>query len=178
MSIRATLERYTIDDYDHWHDDWELIDGIPLALTPSPGIAHQRANRRIVRQLDEALDECPGCEVLFKTDVEFSRDTVTRPDTIVICFEPDGERITRAPELIFEIVSPRTVRRDEQTKRRLYRKQGVGHYVVVYPELRTAKVYRLTEGRYRKLGELRQQRHRFELSRCSIDFDFARLWPD
>jgi Uma2 family endonuclease len=100
------VEHYRIEDYRRWQGDWELIQGIPLAMSPSPGVRHQRVARRLLRQLDEALDDCPRCEAFHGIDVELSDDTVTRPDVIVICFEPDGDRITRAPALIAEVVSP------------------------------------------------------------------------
>ena len=78
--------------------------------------------------------------------------------------------------MIFEVVSKATARRDEVTKLELYRAEGVAHYVIVYPASNKAKVYRLIEGEYRKVGDFSTERHVFELSKCTIDFDFARLW--
>lgn len=178
MSIRPLIEHYSLDDYRRWEGDWELIHGIPLAMAPSPEIRHQRIGMRIARQLDEAFDHCPSCEALFEIDVEFSEDTVVRPDVIVICFEPAGERITRAPELIVEVVSSSSARRDEHIKFQLYRDEGVTWYVLVYPAAAKAKVYRLVDGEYRKVGDFHDEQHDFELSRCSIAFDFGRLWQD
>ena len=76
----------------------------------------------------------------------------------------------------FEVSSPRTVRRDEIVKFDLYRAEGVSHYVLVYPEAKKAKVWRLVDGQYRKVGDFHDESHRFELSRCALDFDFGRLW--
>ena len=47
--------------------------------------------------LSEQLRDCQQCEALFEADVEFSDDTVVRPDVLVICFAHEGERITRRP---------------------------------------------------------------------------------
>ncbi len=171
-------ELYTLEDYRHWEGDWELIHGMPLAMAPSPGLQHQRLGMRIARQLDEALDDCPHCEALFGIDVEFSQDTLVRPDVILICYQPEGERLTRAPDLIFEVISPATARRDEQTKFQLYRDEGVTWYVLVYPAAAKAKVYRLVDGDYRKVGDFYDERQDFELSRCTIAFDFGRLWRE
>ena len=176
MSIQPTAESYTVRDYLQWEGDWELIHGAPCAMAPSPGVSHQSASMLIARQLGEALDDCPNCQVLFEIDVEFAADTVVRPDVLVICYEPEGERLTRAPELVFEVVSNSTARRDEVTKFELYRAEGVSYYVLVYPEQRKAKAYRLVEGVYRKLGDFSDEHHVFELAKCAIDFDFARLW--
>ena len=35
------LEKYTYEDYKQWEGDWELIDGIPQAMAPSPALKHQ-----------------------------------------------------------------------------------------------------------------------------------------
>ena len=180
MTAQTLIEHYTLDDYRRWKGDWELIQGIPLAMAPSPAIEHQRLSGRIYSQLDAALDACPSCEALFEIDVEFAEDTVVRPDVIAICYTPEGERLTRAPELIFEVVSPSTARRDEQTKFQLYRDEGVTWYVLVYPSATKAKVYRLIDGDYRKIGDFHDEQHCFELSACNVPFEFGRIWrkPD
>jgi len=176
MAQESWIEHYTLADYQDWEGDWELIHGMPMAMTPSPGVGHQRVGSAIHAQLFDALEDCPHCEPLFETDVTFSDDTVVRPDVLVICHAPEDDRLTRAPELIFEVISMKTARRDEVTKLELYRDEGVGHYVLVYPEARKAKVYRLVEGAYRKIGDFHDERHSFELSNCVIPFDFSRLW--
>jgi len=176
MNMPAIIERYTSRDYRHWEGDWELIHGMPCAMTPSPGVTHQTVNAAIHAQLFAALEECPGCRALYEIDVEFADDTVVRPDLLVICYEPEGERLTRAPELIVEIVSPNTARRDEIAKFQLYRDEGVSHYLLVYPEAEKVKVYRLIDGEYRKVGDYHDQIHCFELQDCRIELDFSRLW--
>ena len=172
----AIAERYTASDYRQWEGDWELIDGVAYAMAPSPVIAHQSVSAAVFRQLDEALEVCPHCQALYEIDVQFAEDTVVRPDVLVICHEPEGDWMTLAPELIFEIVSPKTARRDEVTKFQIYRDEGVGHYVIVYPDLKKAKVWRLIDGEYRKVGDFHDELHRFNLSKCAIDVEFSRLW--
>lgn len=176
MPIQPTMETYTVQDYLQWEGDWELIHGQPVAMAPSPGLTHQTVNMTIARQLDESLDDCPNCQALFEIDVEFSEDTVVRPDVLVICYQPEGERLTRAPALIFEVISPKTARRDEVIKFDLYRKEGVAYYVLAYPESKKAKVWQLVEGEYRKVGDFHDEQHCFELPGCAIDFDFSRIW--
>ncbi len=176
MSAVVAIEHYTLDDYRHWEGDWELIRGVPLAMSPSPSVDHQRIGGRLFVQLATALDSCPNCEVLYEIHVEFSTDTVTRPDVIVICSPPDGDRITRAPALIAEVISPRTARRDEQTKFQLYQEEGVAHYVLLYPNQRKAKVYRLIDGAYRKVGDFQHEHCAFELLDCVVKVDCSRLW--
>ena len=47
-----------------------------------------------------------------------------------------------APDLVIEIGSPGTRKRDETIKRRLYERSGVSEYWVVDPELDLIRVYR------------------------------------
>lgn len=176
MSKPSAIEYYTVDDYRRWPGDWELIWGVPLAMTPSPGIQHQRIGARLLRQLSEALDECPQCEVLYEIDIEFGRDTVVRPDVIVICFEAGGDRLDRAPDLIFEILSPARARRDEETKFRLYQEEGVAWYVLVDPATERVRVYRLSDGRYLGVADLHEGLCPLELPQCRILLDVGQLW--
>ncbi len=53
---------------------------------------------------------------------------------LVICYQPQSKRLTRAPDLIFEVISPKTTRRDEVVQFDLYRTESVPHCVLVYPE--------------------------------------------
>ncbi len=172
----SLVEAYTVADYQIWEGDWELIHGQPIAMTPSPGIAHQRMSAALFRQLDTALKGCSSCEALYEIDVELAEDTVVRPDLVVICYPAEGDRLTLAPELIFEVVSLRTSRRDEIIKFDLYEREGVTYYGLVYPEAQKVKLYKLTTGKYLKIGDFHHGAHRFDLSKCSLEFDFSTLW--
>jgi hypothetical protein len=41
MTAIKAIEYYTYDDYLLWEGKWELIKGLPMAMTPSPIINHQ-----------------------------------------------------------------------------------------------------------------------------------------
>ncbi len=174
--INTPIELYCLDDYRRWEGDWELIRGMPLAMAPSPGVEHQRVARRLLRQFDAFFDACPTCEVFYEIDVEFSEDTVTRPDVIVVCGALEGERIVRAPALIAEVISPKTAMRDERTKFQLYRDEGVGYYLLLYPRQTKAKVYRLVDGEYRKVGDFQRETCSIVLPDCTIALDVGKLW--
>jgi Uma2 family endonuclease len=175
MTDPAYSEKYTRQDFQHWDGNWELIEGSPYAMSPSPTFHHQYVNLKIARQLDEQLESCTQCHAVIETDVELSQDTVVRPDSMVICYEPE-EQLTRAPELVFEVISPSTARRDELLKFELYQTEGVKYYVLTYPDSRKAKVFHLIEGKYRKLGDYSAETITFQLSACQIDFDFNFIW--
>jgi Uma2 family endonuclease len=175
MSNLAYIETYTKDDFMQWEGDWELIYGMPYAMAPAPMFGHQYTNMKISRQLDESLDDCPACYALFETDVEFSDDTILRPDSMVVCYEPE-ERLNKAPEIVFEIISRSSAKRDEQLKFEVYQNEGVKYYILVYPNGKKAKVYSLHEGKYIKVGDFSDEKYIFELKECSINFDFDFIW--
>jgi len=175
MPTHAYTEYYTVEDYKHWHDEWELIYGVPYAMAPSPMVTHQSISGKIFLELNRSLEKCPKCQALFEIDWEISSDTVVKPDMLVICYEPD-EKLTKKPEIIFEIASPSTVRRDETLKFELYQQEGVAFYIIVYPDNQVAKVYALKEGKYLKVGDFSDEKYIFTTDKCKIDFDFSKIW--
>ncbi len=174
MSL-AYIEHYTIDDYANWQGDWELIDGKPYAMSPSPMVTHQSINGKIFAQLNDLLEDCEECQALFEIDWTICHDTVLRPDSLVICYEPD-EKLTKKPEMIFEVTSPSTVLKDEKVKFEIYEREGVKYYILVYPDTKVAKVYELREGRYIKMGDFSDECARFTLKDCALEFDFSKIW--
>ena len=50
------LPKYTFEDYQQWKGDWELWQGIPIAMTPSPFGPHQRVAMRLATKLQNGVD--------------------------------------------------------------------------------------------------------------------------
>lgn len=86
-------------------------------------------------------------------------DTVVQPDISVFC---DKSKITErgargSPDLVVEILSPSTSRRDQREKFDLYARVGVREYWIVDPAAWSVWVYRLAApGRFDE-GELRDR---------------------
>lgn len=55
---------YTVSDYQHWEGEWELIDGIPFSMSPSPFGPHERIITRLsfTIRLQLIANEC-DCEI-------------------------------------------------------------------------------------------------------------------
>ncbi len=175
MSTLAYSEKYTIDDHRLWNGDWELVYGDAYAMAPSPMYGHQFVNLKIARQLDEKLDSCKVCSAAIEMDWEVSADTVVRPDSMVICYEPE-DRLVKRPEIIFEVISPSSSKRDEILKFDLYQNEGVLYYILAYPESKKAKVYKLIDFKYQKINDFSDETYCFETKECTIDFDFSFIW--
>lgn len=75
-----------------------------------------------------------------------------------------------------EIVPPATAIRDERLKLGLYRREGVSHYVLIYPERKVAKVCPLQNGRFVKRADVVREILDFDLAGDGhIEFDFSRI---
>ncbi|MCI5139165.1 MAG: Uma2 family endonuclease [Candidatus Electrothrix sp. AR1] len=175
MPNTAYLEHYTADDYAQWEGDWELIYGAPYAMSPSPSITHQRVAKRFLVMLDTQLEECSSCEVLSEVDWHCADDIIVRPDIVAVC-DVAGEKLVQTPELIIEVISPSTVKRDEQIKLVLYQEKGVKTYILVYPQDRKVVIYQLAGGKYRKVGEKHENSFAFQIKNCPINLAFDKIW--
>ncbi len=171
----AYVEKYTVRDYEQWEGDWELIYGDAYAMSPSPTLAHQSVSGKIFRQFADQLENCPSCQVVYEMDWNVSDDIVVRPDVMVICNQT-GDRVVKAPVIIFEITSKHSARRDEILKFELYRMEGVKFYGIAYPDYKKIRLYELLSGEYQKLGDFTDEKYEINLPGCKIDFDFNRIW--
>jgi Uma2 family endonuclease len=135
---RKKAERFTWQDYRSWSEGerWELLDGVPYAMSPAPVVDHQKVTGRLYARLDSALAGKPCQPLVAPTDVHLSDLDVVQPDVFVVC---KPEKILRthiegAPEVVVEVLSPSTAVRDLREKKALYERFGVLEYVVVHPE--------------------------------------------
>ncbi len=175
-SAAKILPHYTLDEYRLWEGNWELIGGIAYAMAPSPVAEHQYAVAEVLFQIKTQIPEkCPEeCQVFTDLDWIISNDTVVRPDVVVICDKIE-DYIKTTPEVVFEVVSKATAQKDEHLKFEIYEAEGVTYYVLVYPDLRKARVFRLEGDSYKKLADCTKERFPFS-SRCEFEIDFSRLW--
>jgi Uma2 family endonuclease len=151
-------DRFTYADYLTWDDDqrWELIDGEAFCMSPGPNRIHQKLLGDLHVQFHTYL-EGKICEVyLSPFDVRLQDSSeasdeetmiVVQPDLMVVCDRSklDDRGIKGAPDLVVEIISPSTAKRDITTKYELYQRHGVKEYWLMYPNDRTLLVYQLTD---------------------------------
>lgn len=176
MGAPDFLPHYTYDDYQLWEGKWELYEGVPIAMSPAPMIDHQTIAYEIARQLGNATEECEECLVVGEEDYKLSDDTLLRPDVVLICNEPHHAYITKAPEIVVEVVSKSTAKNDENYKFSKYEAEKVPYYILAYPKELIAKVYRLKNGKYVKAGDFSTQVYTFEESTCKAFIDFNKVF--
>jgi len=174
-ALAAYDEHYSYDDYKIWEGDWELIGGFPYAMSPKPMIKHQMVSGKIFSELDNKI--CEKCIAAIEIDYRVSDDTVVSPDVLVACGDDLGEQYLRkTPEIVFEILSPSTAKRDRGIKYQLYEGQAIKYYVIVNSQMKTAEVYRLVEGRFILDKNVSDDEYRLEIDSCEIDFVFKNIW--
>jgi Uma2 family endonuclease len=140
----------TVADLDCMPDDgnrYEVIEGV-LYVSRAPGLTHQRVLGSLLKGFVFYLDQNPIGEIIATPGVILSNFDGVIPDLVFISHErrseiASGERVTGAPEIVIEIVSPgaENERRDRIVKRQLYAAYGVKEYWVVNPQSRTIEVY-------------------------------------
>jgi len=114
MSIAAKYRPYyTYDDYCQWKGRWELIEGMPYAMSPGPGPVHQRALTLLSVEFLRAFGKYKTCKVYPSIDWKITEDTVVGPD-LIVCdnIAPEKAFLDFTPALIAEIISPATASKD------------------------------------------------------------------
>lgn len=138
MPTAAKNQKLSYADYLTWPTDerLEIIEGKPYDMTPAPSFRHQRVVGNLYHLLRGAIDERRYIAGVAPTDVVLSDHDVVQPDVFVVC---DGRKITDqnvrgAPDLVAEVLSPATTRKDRWEKKALYEKAGVLEYLLVDPD--------------------------------------------
>ena len=154
--------KLTYEDFLLFPDDGkrhELIDGEHY-VTPAPNTKHQAIVWNLILLIGNYLQSHPvGRAFSAPLDVVFSDFDIVEPDLLFVSRARQDEILTKqhvrgAPDLVVEISSPGTRKRDETIKRRLYERFAVSEYWVIDPELDTIKVYRRVDERYMRAAEL------------------------
>jgi Uma2 family endonuclease len=159
-------KRYTFADYLTWLDDKrrELINGFVNLMTPAPSTSHQLVSGEIYGQFWQYLKK-KKCKVFAAPfDVRFPTKegvtdndkifTVVQPDICIVCNESklDDRGCLGSPDLIVEIISLSTVKKDIEDKFKIYEENGVKEYWIVQPNDATLTVFVLENGKYQHKG--------------------------
>ena len=139
---------YTLKDYYALPDERrvELIDGVIYDMA-APSSVHQLISAEICHMLRNEIEKRNGSCLPFAAPVDVQLDcddrTMVQPDVLVIC---DRSKVIQrciygAPELIIEILSPSTRKKDMQLKAYKYANAGVREYWLIDPDAKKVLVY-------------------------------------
>ena len=139
---------------------WELIDGV-LIMAAAPNMIHQFVQMDLAYPVETWVRQRSLGKVLTPvTDVVLSDTTTVQPDLVFVSNARlsviTPANIQGAPDLVVEILSPSTTRRDWNDKLNQYAIHGVPEYWVVDPVDRMLWQFILRDGEYAlnaKFGE-------------------------
>jgi len=176
MGAEDYKEHYTYSDYENWEGDWEIIDGFPYAMSPKPMIKHQQVSGNIYSEL-RTKNSCEKCLVAIEIDYKVSEDTVVSPDVLVACGDDLGDKyLKKTPQIVFEILSPSTQRKDRNEKYKLYEGEGITYYVIVDSQTKIAEIYKLENNKYQLDKKISNENYNFDIDDCKIEFEFDNIW--
>jgi Uma2 family endonuclease len=151
--------RYNYEDYLHLPDDGKIyqIVGGKLYRMPAPVPYHQKVSRNIEFILYSFVKENDLGEVFdAPCDVVLSEENVVQPDILFITKEREyiigDKNIRGAPDLIVEILSPRSDYLDRKVKVELYEEYGVKEYWLVDTDRKEVEVLTHTKEGYKSRG--------------------------
>jgi Uma2 family endonuclease len=161
MALHDLPRKLTYDDYVLIPEDGqrhEILDGEHY-VSPAPLTRHQNVSSNLHTELGPFIKlHRLGKLLAAPTDVVLSPYDVAQPDLLFISNERLGivteANVQGAPDLVVEVLSKKTQRRDEGLKREIYERYGVREYWTFNPDRNSARVYRRMGNRLRLVTEL------------------------
>ena len=152
LTPSSTVGPYRATDYMSLPDEprCELIYG-RLYVSPSPILVHQFVALQLWAAVDRLAVQTGGVAMAAPMDVTLFEHSVVQPDVIYVSPGRRGilrDRIDGAPDLVVEVLSPSTTRRDRGDKMRLYASSGVCEYWVVDPVAQQVEFLVNEDGRF------------------------------
>ena len=179
--LEKQAKRWTYEEYYRLDDDqrYEIIDG-NLLLAPAPDTWHQDWTRDLFRIIDRHVTAHRlGKGFFAPVDVVFDAENTVQPDIVFITTANAGIIQRRAifgtPDLLVELVSPASVRRDRYDKRELYARFGVKEYWIGDPANKTLEVLTLKEGRYELHCCVEEKGKLTSLVLAGLEFDLSEI---
>jgi Uma2 family endonuclease len=148
VPVNTNFSPLTIENYKLLPETgprYQLIQG-DLYMAPAPNRLHQEISRNLQFELHSYLKGNPKGK-LFNApfDVYLDEINVFQPDLLVVLNERLGilteEGAEGAPDLVIEILSPKTRHLDLANKKQEYARAGVKELWIIDPEPRTIMIH-------------------------------------
>ena len=179
--LEKQAKRWTYEEYYRLDDDqrYEIIGG-NLLMAPAPDTWHQDWSRGLFRIIDRHVTAQQLGKVFFApVDVVLDAENTVQPDIVFIATANAGIIQRRAifgtPDLLVELISPSSVRRDRYDKKELYARFGVKEYWIGDPANKTLEVLTLKEGRYELHCCAEEKGKLVSLVLAGLEFDLVEI---
>lgn len=166
---------YTYEDYCQWEGRWELIEGMPYAMSPLPVPDHQRVSLNLCILLKVSLKNCKQCIVYPPLDWKMTEDTIVQPDVLIVCKKIEKKYLDFPPVLVAEILSPSTATKDRNVKMELYRAQGVKYFCILDVQFKKIEIHELINNIYEPTS-INPAAFEFTFDNCAAYTNFENLW--
>lgn len=152
----------TYDDYAAIDDGqyYELAGGKLELMSPAPYVTHQMISYEIQKKLDHS---CSSNYIILYSPVDLilSPSEVRQPDLVLIHrdrFDIISKRgIEGAPDLVVEILSPSSLKRDKIDKLKVYAEYQIPEYWIVDTENECLEQYTLQDNRYELINIFQEE---------------------
>ena len=131
----------------------EVIDGIEIMMSPPAYSNHNRVKENVFHLFRNYLkgNICipfgEGQKVVLPSQ---NKGDYLIPDFFVLCdrskYRKDG--VHGSPDLVVEVLSPKTAKMDRGKKKDLYQANGVKEYWIIEPDNKIIEIYLLNDGVY------------------------------
>ena len=149
-----------MEELSYKEDAWmEKVDGKIVMMSPRPFVKHTIIASNIFAIFHRFLRGKPCVAFGDGVDVHLDEKNTFIPDVMIVCNQGiiHEDAIYGAPDLVVEVLSPSTMRRDRTVKMKKYAAAGVREYWIVTPGTKSIEVYLNQDGT-------------FELDEVYVDF--------
>lgn len=167
-------------------DYWELPEGAPvelirgeLVMSPAPRNSHQIIVVLLAELFSTISRRSGGVTLVAPADVVFSDTTIVQPDLLYVAKMRKaivGNRVNGPPDIVVEVISEGSERRDRIEKFAIYAEYGVAEYWIVDQSAQWIEFLILKDGAYvvTQPAEGRYQSPRL----AEIEIDLASFWKE
>ena len=139
---------YSLD----YEERYEIIEGVKFIMSPSPTWVHADIDSTLV-MIFKSYCFKNKCGKVFgdNIDVHLPDGNLFMPDVTIVCDRnilKEGSTIYGVPDLVVEILSPSTAKKDFSVKKDAYERNGVKEYWIVNHVDKSIQVYHLIDGKF------------------------------
>jgi len=137
-----------------YDEDYEIIEGVKI-MSPAANLNHNGIIGRLYLALGNYCLDNNNCGYVFSDsiDVHLPDGNYFKPDFTVVLKENAKilnwkGNINGVPDMVVEVLSKSTMKKDLTIKKDVYERNGVKVYWIVNPFVKSVTVYLLRDGKY------------------------------
>ncbi|OZU88064.1 hypothetical protein CIL03_13095 [Virgibacillus indicus] len=152
----------TYDDYATIDDGnrYELADGQLELMSPAPSVSHQIISFEMQKNI---AGSCESDYIILSApvDVILADSEVRQPDLVLIHRKRmdilSNRGVVGSPDLVVEILSPSTLKRDKIDKLKVYARFGIPEYWIIEPKAGILEQYSLSNDQYEPINVFQKE---------------------